>query len=172
MLEAVYYGRLAEDRLVELAPLVFRAATAGDDVARSVVDRQADEIVAMVTTAICACACRSWTSTPLGGGIFRTEDEQFFQRIEAGVREVAPSARFSVLTDLPVIGAAWLGLDRLLAPKASYARARRALTHGRLDTHTRAGRKRAPLMADIVLDRLQGLRRRRRRRERPVARDR
>ena len=142
VLEAVYYGRLAEDRLVELAPLVFRAATAGDDVARSVVDRQADEIVAMVTTAIKRLRMQKLdVDVVLGGGIFRTDDEEFFQRIEAGVREVAPSARFSVLTDPPVIGAAWLGLDRLLAPKGSYARARRALTHGRLDTHTRAGRK-------------------------------
>ena len=116
VLEAVYYGRLAEDRLVELAPLVFRAATAGDDVARSVVDRQADEIVAMVTTAIKRLRMQKLdVDVVLGGGIFRTEDEEFFQRIEAGVREVAPSARFSVLTDPPVIGAA-------ARPRSAFAR--------------------------------------------------
>ena len=109
--------------VARLAPLVFRAATAGDDVARSVVDRQADEIVAMVTTAIKRLRMQKLdVDVVLGGGIFRTEDEQFFQRIEAGVREVAPSARFSVLTDLPVIGAAWLGLDRLLAPAPTLGR--------------------------------------------------
>lgn len=142
VLEALYYGRLDEDRLVELAPLVFRAATAGDGVARSVIDRQADEIVAMVTTAIKRLRMqRLDVDVVLGGGIFRTDDQGFFRRIEAGVHEVAPAARFTVLTDPPVIGAAWLGLDRLEAPKASYARARRALTHGRLDADTHAGRK-------------------------------
>jgi N-acetylglucosamine kinase-like BadF-type ATPase len=142
VLEALYYGRLSEDRLVELAPLVFHAATAGDDVARGVVDRQADEIVAMVTTAIKRLRMqRLEVEVVLGGGIFRTDDEAFFKRIEAGVHEVAPAARFRVLTDPPVVGAAWLGLDRLQAPKASYARVRRALTHRRLDTHTHAGRK-------------------------------
>ena len=139
MLEAVYYGRLAEDRLVELAPLVFRAATAGDDVARSVVDRQADEIVAMVTTAIKRLR-RPGLDVELGRQ--RRHRGRGILPAHRGRRaRGAPSARFSVLTDPPVIGAAWLGLDRLLAPKASYARARRALTHGRLDTHTRAGRK-------------------------------
>lgn len=142
VLEAVYYGRVEEDRLVELAPLVFRAATAGDGVARGIVDRQADEIVAMATTAIRRLSMQKRdVDVVLGGGIFRTDDDRFLRRIRDGVREIAPAARVAVLTDPPVVGAAWLGLDRLRAPEASYPRARRALTHARLATHTHPRRK-------------------------------
>ena len=142
VLEAVYYGRVEEDRLVELAPLVFSAASAGDHVARSVVDRQADEIVAMVTTAIKRLRMQKLdVDVVLGGGIFRTDDDAFFRRIRDGVHEIAPAAGFSVLTEPPVIGAAWLGLDRVGAPAAAYARARRALTHARLAAQTHPRRK-------------------------------
>ena len=137
VLEAVYYGRLEEDRLVELAPLVFREASIGDVVARSIVDRQADEVVAMATTAIKRLRMQKLdVDVVLGGGIFRTDDHAFLDRIRDGVHEVAPRARFAVLTDPPVIGAAWLGLDRLEAPRTSYARAHAALTHARLSAET------------------------------------
>jgi N-acetylglucosamine kinase-like BadF-type ATPase len=140
--EALYYGRLSEDRLVELAPIVFDAALGGDAVARSVVDRQADEIVAMATTAIRRLRMqRLDVPVVLGGGIFRTDDRAFFDRIDHGIHTVAPDARCTVLTDPPVVGAAWLGLDRIASPRTAYARAGRALTHARLATHTDASRK-------------------------------
>jgi N-acetylglucosamine kinase-like BadF-type ATPase len=40
-------GPVPEARLRELSPIVFRAAEAGDPIARSIVDRLADELVAM-----------------------------------------------------------------------------------------------------------------------------
>jgi N-acetylglucosamine kinase-like BadF-type ATPase len=142
VLEALYYGRLSEERLVELAPLVFRAAIDGDPVARSVVDRQADEIVAMATTAIKRLRMqRLDVHVVLGGGIFRTDDRLFFDRIDHGIHSVAPDARCTVLTEPPVVGAAWLGLDRIGATTGSYTRAGHALTHTRLATHTHAQRK-------------------------------
>lgn len=142
VLERLYYGRLDEDRVGELAPLVFRAASEGDIVARSVVDRQADEIVAMATTAIKRLRMeRLDVHVVLGGGIFRTDDEAFFRRIEAGLHAVAPEASCTVLTDPPLVGAAWLGLDRLDATRAAYGRARRALTHARMAAHTHAREK-------------------------------
>ena len=88
-----------------------------------------------------ACACRSWTSTSCWAAASsapRTRSSSSASRPACARWRLGA---IQLLTDPPVIGAAWLGLDRLLAPKASYARARRALTHGRLDTHTRAGRK-------------------------------
>jgi N-acetylglucosamine kinase-like BadF-type ATPase len=142
VLEALYYGRLDEERLVELAPLVFHEASRGDVVARTIVDRQADEVVAMATTAIKRLRMQKLdVDVVLGGGIFRNDDEAFFERIGDGVHEVAPGARFTVLTDPPVIGAAWLGLDRLEASRSSYARVHRALTHARLSTETPIRRK-------------------------------
>ena len=96
----------------------------------------------MATTAIRRLSMQKLdVDVVLGGGIFRTDDDTFLRRIRDGVREIAPAARVAVLTDPPVVGAAWLGLDRLGAPEPSYPRARRALTHARLDTHTHPRRK-------------------------------
>src|SRR5207245_3607732 len=47
VMEAMYFERLSHDRVVELPPLVFHAAADGDTVARSIVDRQADEVAIM-----------------------------------------------------------------------------------------------------------------------------
>jgi hypothetical protein len=49
----------------------------------------------------------------LAGGVFRTEDAQFYARLETGVRSHMPKAHTVRLTAPPVLGAALLGLDRL-----------------------------------------------------------
>ena len=88
VMEAMYFQRVPSDRVVELPPLVFRAAANGDAVARSIVDRQADEVVAMAGTAIRRLRMTALdVDVVLGGGIFRNEDPAFHARIEgpAGV---------------------------------------------------------------------------------------
>jgi N-acetylglucosamine kinase-like BadF-type ATPase len=137
VLEAMYFGRIPEQRVVELPPLVFGAAIGGDAVARSIVDRQADEVVALAGTAIRRLKMRKLdVDVVVGGGIFRNDDERFFGRIRERLTEVAPLARVSVLTSPPVIGAALIGLDRLAAPRSARVKVRRALTHDRLSTQT------------------------------------
>ena len=49
----------------------------------------------------------------LAGGVFRSHDQPFLDRILAGTREVAPGARLVLLRAPPVAGAALIGLDRL-----------------------------------------------------------
>lgn len=138
VMEAMYFGRLAEDRVVELPPLVFRAAAEGDAVARSIVDRQADEIVAMAGTAIRKLGMAKLDAdVVLGGGIFHNRFAPFFERIEGGLRAVAPNVRVKTLETPPVVGAALLGLDRLGAPAVAKTRVRRTLTHDRLTGDTR-----------------------------------
>ena len=140
VMEAIYFDRMSVDRLVELTPLVFRAATEGDRVARGVVDRQADEIVLMAGTAIRKLRMIGLdVDVILGGGIFRNGDPAFFERIEEGLREVAPKVRVAVLTAPPVVGAALLGLDRIGASKAAKSKVLPALTHERLTRDTRTG---------------------------------
>lgn len=140
--EAMYFGRLDEDQVAELAPTVFRAAKEGDGVARSIVNRQADEVVALAGTAIRRLRMtRLDVDVVLGGGIFRNDDERFFERIRQGMQEVAPSVRVLVLMAPPVIGAALIGLDRLGAPRVAQARLRRGLTHERLTPETHPTRK-------------------------------
>ena len=76
--EAMYFDRIAERRVVELTPIVFRAAAADDAVARSIVDRQADEIVRMAGVAVRRLRMtRLDVDIVLGGGIFSSGDEDF-----------------------------------------------------------------------------------------------
>jgi N-acetylglucosamine kinase-like BadF-type ATPase len=142
VMEALYFGTLAPDQLAELAPTVFRAARDGDGVAQSLVDRQADEVAIMATAAIRRLGMRALpVPVVLGGGIFRTDDRAFFERIHAGIHAVAPDAVVTVLTDPPVIGAAHLGLDRSKATGAAHGRVAAALTHARLSAHTHHRKK-------------------------------
>jgi N-acetylglucosamine kinase-like BadF-type ATPase len=133
VVEAIYLQRIDEDRVLELPPLVFAAAAAGDRAAAELVGRQADEVVIMATAAIrrLGLADRD-PDVVLGGGIFRGEDPAFLERIRAGITEVAPAARLRRLAAPPVVGAALLGLDQLGAPPEAAARLRASLTHQRL----------------------------------------
>jgi N-acetylglucosamine kinase-like BadF-type ATPase len=137
LMEAIYYDRIDEDRLAELAPVVFAAAAEDDAIARSIVDRQADEVVAMAGTAIRRLRMRRLDpDVVLGGGIFRTRFEPFYERIAEGLHAVAPAARIVRLQAPPVLGAAMLGLDAVEARRAAHTRARTALTHDRLTADT------------------------------------
>lgn len=144
VMEALYLGRLPEDRLPSLAPVVFAEAAAGDTVARALVDRQADEIVTMASVAIRRLRMTELDpDVVLGGGIFRNGWEPFFARVEEGVRATAPRARIVRVTAPPVLGAAMLGLDILGGGPAAHTRARRALTHDRLTAETSRRKKEA-----------------------------
>jgi N-acetylglucosamine kinase-like BadF-type ATPase len=111
---AFYVGRFHEDRVVELCPVVFRAAGDGDVVARGILIRLADELVAMARALIRRLRMTELDpEVVLGGGVFNATDPAFYGRIEAGVKAVAPAASIVRLTEPPVLGAALLGLDRL-----------------------------------------------------------
>jgi N-acetylglucosamine kinase-like BadF-type ATPase len=129
VVEAIHFGRLREDRVEELTPLVFRAASKGDAVARSIVDRQADEIVAMAGAAMRRLRIVGLdVDVVLGGGIFRNRDGAFFDRMGQGLGAVAPEVRVTVLVAPPVVGSALLGLDRLGGGPRAAARVRSELT--------------------------------------------
>jgi N-acetylglucosamine kinase-like BadF-type ATPase len=114
MTRAFYSERIPESRVPQLAPIVFRTAAQGDAVARSIVDRLADELVAMASALIRRLRLgRLDPEIVLAGGVFRTTEPGFYERIEQGVAAVAPAARLVRLTAPPVLGAALLGLDRL-----------------------------------------------------------
>ncbi len=136
--ERLYLGRLKGERLAELAPVVFRAAAEGDGVAHSIVDRQADEIVAMAGAAIRKLRIsRLDVHVVLGGGIFKNRFAPFFDRVEQGLRAICPEVLVTTLRAPPVVGAAMLGLDRVGASRAAASRARAALTDERLAGETR-----------------------------------
>ncbi len=133
VVEAIYLGRIHEDRVLELPPLVFAAAEVGDPAAAGIVGRQADEVVTMAGAAIrrLGLADRD-VDVVLGGGLFQRDDAAFLERIRAGIAAVAPAATLRRLSGPPVVGAALLGLDWIGAPSEAAHRARASLTHERL----------------------------------------
>jgi N-acetylglucosamine kinase-like BadF-type ATPase len=123
---AMYTGRIAASRAAELSPVVFETAMGGDAVARTIVDRLADELVAMGAALIRRLhLARLDPVVVLGGGVFRTEDAAFFDRLTSGIRAVAPRASLVRLAAPPVVGAALLGLDRLAGHAVDADAARR-----------------------------------------------
>lgn len=125
---AIELARLDQRRLRELAPIVFRAATDGDPVARSIVDHLADEAAAFATAAIRRLGLtRRAVPVVLSGGLSRTDDAAFFERFERAVRAVAPAAIVTTLAAPPVLGAALLGINLLGASRTAAARLRREL---------------------------------------------
>lgn len=122
---AIYDGRINEERVRELAPIVFEAAGAGDVAARQLLDRLADELVTMGLAMIRRVGiARREFDVVLAGGVFLNHDEGFLERLSAGIRRVAPGARLVPLRAPPVLGAALLGLD-LLRPRPGPAAERR-----------------------------------------------
>jgi N-acetylglucosamine kinase-like BadF-type ATPase len=106
-------GTLERPRLAELSPVVFAAAGSRDAVARAIVDKQADELVAMARAIIGRLRLgRLDPTVVLAGGVFDARDDAFDRRVADGIRLAAPRATVSRSEALPVTGAALLGLDR------------------------------------------------------------
>ncbi len=111
---AYYAGRLDQDRIGDLAPVVFRTAGAGDPVARAIIDRLADELATMATAlARRTGLLRRQPDVVLGGGVFRTDDVRFDDRLRERIGTAIMGARVVRLGSPPVLGAALLGLDHL-----------------------------------------------------------
>jgi N-acetylglucosamine kinase-like BadF-type ATPase len=131
--EALFCGRIDQGRVLELVPLVFAEAEAGDPVADQLVARQVEEVVAMAWAAIRRLGLAGLdVDVVCGGGLFRGDTPAFLERIRSGLAPLAPAARLTRLTAPPVVGAALLGLDRLGAPPGAAERLRATLTHERL----------------------------------------
>jgi N-acetylglucosamine kinase-like BadF-type ATPase len=130
----LHTGKLDESRLYELAPTVLGAATDGDTVAVAIVERQANEAAVLVCTALRRLKLQHTdTDVVLGGGVARARSPVFMDRLEQLVAECAPGARIAVVDELPIVGAALLGLDRLAVSDGAAARIRGALVPSRFD---------------------------------------
>ncbi|MFJ8155867.1 N-acetylglucosamine kinase [Streptomyces sp. NPDC094468] len=112
LIEALHLEHVAYGRRHELTPVLFATAADGDAVARSVVDRLAQEVATMATVALTRLdLLDEETPVLLGGGVLTGGHPQ----LDDGVRELlaarAPKAVPSVVRARPVLGAALLGLD-------------------------------------------------------------
>jgi hypothetical protein len=93
----------------ELTPVLFATATDGDRVARAIVERQADEVVANVMALIRLEVLDEPTPVLLGGGVLAARHPQLNGMITDLLAGRAPKAAPQVVTAGPVLGAALLG---------------------------------------------------------------
>ena len=119
----VHYGRLAQNKLSELAPFVVSAAGRGDAVASALVDRLAGEIALMVRRAFRDLELNE-ADVVLGGGMLGGADGPLHERI---VDLLPDGAHIVVLREPPVLGAALAALDAVDATDAAKERLRAEL---------------------------------------------
>jgi N-acetylglucosamine kinase-like BadF-type ATPase len=123
----IHKGKIGEDDLTGLAPMLLRAADEGDPVARTVVSRLADEISVMAITAMRRLGLTALaTPVVLGGGVITARNPLLMSGITRQLAEAAPAADVRVIDVPPVAGAALLGLDQVNAPPAAAASLRAA----------------------------------------------
>jgi N-acetylglucosamine kinase-like BadF-type ATPase len=124
---AIHLGRIPQRRLNELVPLVFRAAD-DDAVAAEIVDRQADEVVAMAGAALRRLdLLQEPADVVLGGGLLQSGNGRLLDRIAAGLHAVGPTLSVRPAESPPIVGCALVGLDELGAPPEAHARVRAEL---------------------------------------------
>ena len=122
LIEALHLERIPAARKYELTPVLFATSDAGDPVARSILDRQADEIVALATVALGRLGLLDEEAdVVLGGGVMAARNPYLMDTLGERLTARAPKARPHVVTAPPVLGAALLGLDHVAAPPESQA---------------------------------------------------
>ncbi|WP_418957093.1 N-acetylglucosamine kinase [Streptomyces tritici] len=125
LIEALHLGRVPAARRHELTPVLFEVARGGDPIARGLVDRLADEVVALATVALRRLdLLGEEVPVVLGGSVLAARHPDLDARIAELLAQRAPKAEVRVVTDPPVVGAALLGLDRAAASPAAATRLR------------------------------------------------
>jgi N-acetylglucosamine kinase-like BadF-type ATPase len=127
--EAIHYRRIREGRLGELAPAVVAAAEEGDEVARILLERLAEEVVLMATRALADLELEE-ADVVLGGGMLRGGDGLLFEEVVARLARRVPNARPVAAEQPPVVGAALVALEAAGAPRAAGRALRTAFREG------------------------------------------
>ena len=124
----IHQGKIAKDALLGLAPVLLDVANSGDEVARGLVRRQADEICLMAGTIIRRLGLATAAAIPvvLGGGLLTARDPLLTGWIAERLATEVPGAQPRIVDVPPVAGAALLGLDRAAAGAGAEQRLRAA----------------------------------------------
>ena len=92
----IHNGKINDDELIGVAPLLLQAADQGDPVARSVVNRLADEISVMASTAMRRLDLTGQaTPVVLGGGVITARNPMLIDGITRQLAKKPPRARWS-----------------------------------------------------------------------------
>jgi N-acetylglucosamine kinase-like BadF-type ATPase len=122
--EAIHFGRIAQRRVIELAPVVL-AEAADDAVAAQIVQRLAEEVVALARVALERLdLIHESAEVLLGGGVLQDADGDLLAAIDRGLREEAPNVTVRPTASAAIVGAALLGLDELEAGEDAQMRLR------------------------------------------------
>lgn len=128
VIEAFHFGRLESSVFASLAPLVLQTSDSGDAVANCIVDRQAEEIVALAVAALNRLELLEQpVPVVLGGGVLATGNARLIAGIETGLAQRAPKARVELVRSRPILGAALLTLETVGGGPAALDAARSAL---------------------------------------------
>ncbi|MEV0785046.1 BadF/BadG/BcrA/BcrD ATPase family protein [Streptomyces sp. NPDC050423] len=112
LIEALHLGRIEPERRHELTPVLFATGAAGDAVAHGLVDRLAEEVVAMASVALSRLGLLGEQApVVLGGSVLAARHPQLDDRIAELLAVRAPKAVVRVVKESPVLGAGLLGLD-------------------------------------------------------------
>ncbi|MFK4222773.1 N-acetylglucosamine kinase [Streptomyces sp. NPDC019890] len=125
LIEALHLGHIASTRKHELTPVLFATSAQGDPIARSLVHRLAEEVVAMSTVALARLDLLDEEAPVLlGGSVLAARHPELDEHIGKLLAAKAPKAVIEVVTAPPVLGAALLGLDHVGASAEARARLR------------------------------------------------
>lgn len=125
VIEGIHLKRIPKRSVTELAPVLFKASAAGDEVAASLIDRQADEIVVLAATALERLdLLHADVPVVLGGGVLASNDSRLLSRIRSGLRQRAPRTHLHLVTSPPIVGAGLLALEAAGASAHALTRAR------------------------------------------------
>ncbi|MFI8104359.1 N-acetylglucosamine kinase [Streptomyces sp. NPDC086023] len=125
LVEALHLGRIPRVRRHEMTPVLFAVADRGDAVAQALVDRQADEVVAMASVALERLGLLAEeVPVVLGGSVLAAGHPRLHDRLADRLADRAPLARVTVVTAAPVLGAGLLGLDAVGAREPAYGELR------------------------------------------------
>lgn len=117
MISALYHARLEEKRLLDLVPLVFEAASRGDEVAKSILVRLGEEVGLAAGAVIRALGLEhSEVEVVLAGGVFKGNSPDLLETASQIVHGLAPRARLVFPRFAPVVGAVLLALEDLGIP--------------------------------------------------------
>jgi N-acetylglucosamine kinase-like BadF-type ATPase len=109
-----YQEKISWDALYGLVPVIFAAASRGDSIACNLVQRQADEICTMASTAARRLGLAD-EAVPvvLGGSIMAARNPLLTASVNQRLAAELPRATPRIVDMVPVAGAALLGLDRV-----------------------------------------------------------
>ncbi|MGW9049250.1 N-acetylglucosamine kinase [[Kitasatospora] papulosa] len=125
LIEALHLGHIPFGRRHELTPVLFATGAAGDRIARGLVERQGDEVVAMISVALTRLGLlEEETPVVLGGSVLAARHPALDDRIAELLSVRAPKALVRVVSAPPVLGAALLGLDHTGAAREAHDRLR------------------------------------------------